>query len=219
MKYRSHAIVLGVAAAAFAAGRWAPTFEPLAQAQPDKKQPANPSISPDMQKKMDDAAKRLQPGAEHKVLDVLVGDWQGSVKMWMDPNAAPMESKGTIHREWVLDNHFVHEEVKGDAMQPGGAPFHAMGIIGYNTIDKRYECGWVENMATWITVTDGTYDAAKKTFTFSGEGPNGMTGLRQQQRMVLDCSNSDRQVITGWTLASDGAEVKSFEGTFERVKK
>ena len=208
MKYRTHAAVLGVAVAAFAAGRWAPTLEPLAQGQPEE-----------TQKKMEEASKRSKPGPEHKVLDLLLGDWQGSVKMWTDPDAAPMESKGTIHREWVLDNHFVHEEVTGDAMAPGGSPFHAMGVIGYNTLSKQYECAWVENMATWITVTEGTYDAAKKTFTFSGVCYNGMTGMRESRRMVMDCSSADRQVMTGWTRAADGPEAKTFEGTFERVKK
>jgi hypothetical protein len=220
MKYRNHVIVLGVAAAAFAAGRWAPTLETAAQAQPDKHQPAagQPAMTPEQMKQMQDMEAKMKPGAEHKVLDVLVGDWKGSVTFWMSAGAPPMENKGSIHREWILDGHFVSEEVTGEPMGPGASEFQGHGIVGYNTIEKRYESGWIENMATWISTANGTYDAGKKTFSFSGDMLNPATGKREKTRSVLDCSSPDREVMTSWSIGGDGKEYKSFEGKFERVK-
>jgi hypothetical protein len=211
MKYRNQVVLLAVVGAAVGVGRWTAglSLSSEAMAQPEKKE-ATPGAAGGME--------MMQPGAEHKVLDVLVGDWKGEVKMWMDPAQEPMVSKGTIHREWVLDGHFVHEAVSGDAMG-GGPAFQGIGVTGYNPVEKRYEAGWVDNMSMWITTMNGTYDASKKTFTFAGECLNGMTGKREKQRHVMDVSNPDREVMSAWTTGPDGKEFKAFEGAFERVKK
>lgn len=211
MKYRNQVVLLVVVGAAFGVGRWTTglEFSSQAVAQPDKKAPAQPA--PDLTK--------MGIGAEHKVLDVTVGDWAGTVKMWGDPAGAPQESKGKIHREWVLDGHFVHAAASGDPVVPGGAAYQGMGVMGYNSAEKRYEAGWVTNMGTAISFATGKYDAAKKTFTYESEVLDPKSGQHVKHREVLDCSTPDREVMAGYNVGSDGKEVKMFEATFDRVKK
>jgi hypothetical protein len=213
MKYRNHVIVLVVGVGAFAAGRWAPSFEPVAQGQPDKKAPggAAPAGGQPM------GAPPVAP--ELKALEVFAGDWTGSVKMWMDPAAPPRESTGTIHREWILDGHYLSELIEGAAAAPGEPAYEGHAIMTYNPIEKRYEAGWIDNMSSWITTTTGAYDSGKKAFTFTGDAMNGMTGKREKHRDVVDVSNPDHHVYTTWTTGPDGKEFKAFEGTFDRVKK
>jgi hypothetical protein len=214
MKYRNQVVLLAIVGAAFGVGRWTSglDFSSTAQAQPDKKAPAATPTQPAMD------PTKMGIGPEHRVLDVLVGDWQGSVTMWMAPGTEPDHNTGTIHREWVLDGHFVHEKVDGGAMGPGGPMFKGMGVTGYNSATKQYEAGWVDNTSTAIVKSTGSYDAAKKTFTYSGERPDGM-GHTVKFRDVLDCSSPDREVMASYSTGADGKEFKSFEGTFDRAKK
>src|SRR5262245_31763975 len=74
----------------------------LTRAQ-DAKSPPNPEA---LLKALAEAGK---PGAEHKKLQPLVGNWTFTMKVWTDPSQAPAELKGTIERKWIMDGRFVHE--------------------------------------------------------------------------------------------------------------
>lgn len=156
-------------------------------------------------------------GEEHRRLEPLAGAWDITVKVWMDPAAPPMESTATVRREWALDGHFVIEHVESPAA--AGMPgFRGMGIIGYNTVEKRYENVWIENMATHVSFMTGAYDAAKQTLTFEGDMLDPMSGRRSRQRHVIDLANADRHTAVGLGLGADGKETKNFEGVFTRRK-
>ena len=62
-------------------------------------------MAPEMQAYME----AMTPGDHHRNLDALVGHWEGEVKIWMHPGAEPMVMPATIHREWILDGHYIQE--------------------------------------------------------------------------------------------------------------
>jgi len=220
LKWKQTTMIAAIGVGAFVLGRALPPSAGTAAAQPEKKaeKPAQPEKKPDA--KGDDGMaammELMQPGAEHKQLDTMVGEWEGSVKFWMTPDGEPMESKGKVKREWVLDGRFVKEDVDADAM---GQRFLGLGYTGYNTVEKKYESVWMENMSTYIGFQTGSYDAAKKSFTFVGEVLDPMTNKRVRQTTVVDVSNPDREVMTGSCPGPDGKAFKNFEGVFERKKK
>ncbi len=200
MSIRSGVIVAALVGGAFAAGRLIPSEPNVALAN----QPEG----------MEDMMASMQPGEHHKVLERFVGTWEGDVEFWFAPGTEAMKSHGTIRREWIMDGRFVIEHVEAES---SGMPFKGMGIVGYNTIENKYENVWLENMATWISTSSGTYDAAKKTFTFTGEMLDPQTGKRVKQRSVIDCSTPGREVMSGYCPGPDGKEYKNFSGVF--VKK
>ena len=233
LKWKQTGFIAAVGIIAFVAGRAIPVTGGATAAQPEKKpadKPAQPASDkkPDKQPDkagapgMDDMMAKMmamgQPGAEHKALDPLVGEFEGSVKFWMAPGTDPMESKATIKREWILDGRFVIEHVNGEGMG-GGPPFKGLGIVGYSNMDKKYESVWCENMATHMSFASGTYDATKKTFTLVGDMLDPATGKKVKQTSTLDVSNPDREVMTGTCPGPDGKPMKNFEGVFERKKK
>src|SRR5262249_33623629 len=63
----------------------------------------------------------------------------------------------------------------------------------------------------------GTFDAATKTFTFTGNEMD-MSGKKVKFRTTIDCSNKDTQVKTGFKPGRDGKEFKAFEFTLTRKK-
>ncbi len=230
----AHRTVVGmvlVAGLAYGAGRYGVLADPASLAgqpekpkQPDAKKPAPAPAQPAGQPKMtpEDEAymKAGTPGDNHRVLDAFIGDWEGSVKIWMKPGTEPMESKGAVSRKWIMDKHFVEETV--DAQSVGGPPggqFHGMGLMGYNNLDKTYEFAWVDNESTPIMFETGSFDAKTKLFTTHGKHTDPVTGKACTTRGEMNLSNPDRQTYLGYSTGADGKEFKSFEGVFERKKK
>ena len=61
-----------------------------------------------------------KPSENHKLLADIVGTWNYTVKMWMDPDAyaKPEESKGTAVRKSMMDGRYF---VTGRDRQDGDA--------------------------------------------------------------------------------------------------
>jgi len=216
MAWKTTALVAGAAAVAFVAGRAATWSEPAAVAQPPKEtKPAQPPAG-DVPPEMAAMMEKMQPGAHHRHLDVMTGRWEGTVKFRMSADEEWQELTGVAEREWDMDGRFLMERVKGPAMMPGMPEFKGLGITGYNTFENRYESLWIENMATYMGFMTGTYDAAKKTLTFSGDMLDPVSGKRQKQRQVIDLSDPKKEVMSGFCIGADGKEFKNFEGTFAK---
>lgn len=179
---------------------------------------AAPAISPQPeQPEMDPAMMAwVTPDEHHKALEPLIGEWDGKVTIWLEPGATePLVSTGTATREWAMDGRFVIEHIK--ARMPGVAgEYRGMGIIGYNTVENRYETVWIENMATYMTFMEGTLDPEKKVLTFEGEVLDPMTGQRTHSRYVTDMSDPNRHLGFGYATGPDGKEYKNFEGVMEK---
>jgi hypothetical protein len=155
------------------------------------------------------------PGPEHKTLDALAGSWKARVKFWMDPSQPPVESEGTIERKWIMGGRFLEEHFKGDA---GGQAFTGLGLVGYDKLKKKYSYAWIDSMTTAISTSDGTYDAAKKTFTFVNEALDPYSGRKTKNRDVTRILSADRHVSEMYKTPSGGKEFKVLEIDYRRKK-
>jgi hypothetical protein len=206
-------IVLVIASAAFIAGRAGVGADPaaLGAMQPGRTEAPQKPAKPSNQQEMMALA---QPGEPHKHLELLLGNWEGELKVWFAPGRAPMTFKASKQRESLFGKRFVIEHVE---MSSDMGPIHALGIMGYNNAEKRYESFYIDDGGTAMIMSTGTFDTATKTFTFTGD-ENDMTGKKVQRRMTLDCSNKDQQIMAGFKPGRDGQEFKSYECTYTRKK-
>jgi hypothetical protein len=156
------------------------------------------------------------PGPQHQLLDALAGSWSGVVKMWMDPTKPPTESACTIDSKWILGGRFLHEEVKGQFM---GQPFSGVGLTGYDNIQKKYVGMWVDSMSTGISHSQGTADAAGKTFTFEAENLDPLSGKKVKSRDVTRIQGKDNYSLEMFKTGPDGKEFKAMEIVFTRQPK
>jgi hypothetical protein len=203
MSHRKSILTVTLSAGlAFAAGLIAAPSRPAQPEQPEMDFANMPGMSTD---------------EHHEALTPLIGEWKGKVKFWMTPDAEPMESEGTVTREWTMDGRFVIEHVTG-SMPDDPEGFKGMGLIGYNTVEGRYETIWIENMATYVTMMTGEMEDSGKSMTFTGDVLDPMTGARLHSRHTLDMSNPRRHVSEGFCTGPDGKEFKNFEGVMERVR-
>lgn len=175
--------------------------------------PKKPDSVQEAMKKME---KHATPGAEHKKLEPLVGMWNYTCKVWMDPSKPPMEMKGTIERKWILGNRFIEEKVSGTGMD-GKPGFEGIGVVGYDNGEKKFTMSWICNMCTSIATSAGTCDVSGKTFTFENEAYCPVREKKIKGREVLRMESNDRHVMERFEI-ENGKERKVMEIIAIRTK-
>lgn len=168
----------------------------------------------DMMKMMTEMAKLNE---NHKLLASLDGNWDYVVKMWMDGDTTKkaQESKGTATRKSIMGGRFVTMEVKGKMQMPGAdgkmkdMDFNGMGLEGYDNAKQKFVASWMDNMGTGIMMTEGTYDAATKTFTHTGEYQMAPT-MKQKIKEVIKITDAKHMVFE-WYEDRGGKETKTME--------
>jgi hypothetical protein len=181
-----------------------PSKAPAAAAAPD------PAKMAEMMKKVEAAGA---PGAPHKALEPLIGEWTAVVKSWMAPGTPPVESKGTAKTDWALNGRFVREEFSGDMM---GKPFRGMSLTGYDNLKGKYTSVWVDDMSTAIFTSTGTSDDGGKAITFSSKMDCPATGEKDMPvKQVLRIISADKHIFEMHDPRK-GEDSKTMEITYTR---
>jgi hypothetical protein len=182
-------------------------------------QPPNPA---EMMKQMVEMGKLNE---NHKMLADMDGNWNYAIKMWMnpDPNAKPQESKGTANRKSIMGGRYVVMDVTGKMQMPDQTgkmkdmQFKGMGVEGYDNVKKKFVSSWIDNMGTGIQFSDGTYDPATKTLTYTSEMEM-MPGMKTPVREVIKLTDKDHMLLE-WYETHGGQEKKTMEIAYTRAGK
>jgi hypothetical protein len=157
------------------------------------------------------------PGPEHKVLAKLEGVWSANVKAWFMPGKPPEESTATMKRTLILGGRYLREEFEGKF---GGEAFSGVSLVGYDRLRKKYVSTWADSMSTGIMISEGTYDADAKSFTYRTDDVDPMTGRKMKGRDLLRFDTDDKLTFEMYRApAEDGAkEFKLLEIVYTRKK-
>src|SRR5688572_28248554 len=93
------------------------------------------------------AMELIKPGPEHQQLAKLVGTWDVACKMWMQPDAPPVDSKGSETFTTVFEGRFLQAKFEGSMM---GQPFTGYSTMGYDRSAKRYVTTWHDSISTGL---------------------------------------------------------------------
>jgi hypothetical protein len=220
---RSLAVILAAALITIPSFAQGQETSPSAASTPVTTQPAasgSPSEA-EMMKQMMELAKLNE---NHKLIADLAGTWNYTVKFWMnpDPNAKPQESKGIATRKPTMDGRYFVMDVTGKMEMPGPdgkkkeMTFKGMGIEGYDNVKKKFVGTWMDNMGTGIMMSEGTYDPATKTFTYTGEY-EAIPGMKTKIREVMKIVDKDHHNFE-WYEDRGGQEAKTMEISYTRKK-
>lgn len=160
----------------------------------------------------------------HKLLGDLAGTWNYTVKFWMnpDPSAKPQESKGVAVRKPMMNGRFYALDVSGKMQMPGedgkmkDVNFKGMGLEAYDNVKKKFVSTWMDNMGTGIMISEGTYDPATKTFTYTGEY-EAIPGMNTKIRETVKIVDKDHHLFE-WFENRGGQDVKTMEINYARAK-
>jgi hypothetical protein len=186
---------------------------------------AAPSGQPNMQEMMKQMMEMSKLNENHKVLTDLDGNWNYTIKFWMnpDPNAPPQQSKGAATRKSVMGGRFVVMDVSGKMQMPGedgkmkDMQFKGMGVEGYDNVKKKFVSSWIDNMGTGIQFSDGTYDPATKTLTYTSE-MEPVPGMKTPVREVIKVADNNHMTLE-WYENHGGQEKKTMEINYTRAGK
>jgi hypothetical protein len=158
----------------------------------------------------------MTPGAGHAALAPRIGTWNLKVRMFAAPGAPAQESTGTSTMQWILDGRYLEDVTTGEF---GGQTFHGRGLVGFDNLRKEYVGTWIDNFGTGIMHSTGTYDAATRTFSFTGEMPefsyaNDYVANRSTERWT----DGDHWVMESFTPAADGSEFMSMQIEYSRAR-
>lgn len=162
--------------------------------------------SPEMAEMMAAYEKAGMVTEHHKALEKMAGDWELTVKMWMDPSSEPMVSYATSEAEMIFGGRFLSEEVTGEFM---GQEFHGHGLTGYNNITGEYEATWIDNFSTRIYQYLGGFNEAGDEFTMKGEQLDPITGEAIPTWSTIRFEG-DGMFVEAWE-ERDGEKVKTME--------
>lgn len=168
----------------------------------------------DQAKAMEAYMKAAAVTADHEALKYFAGRWKVEAKMWAFPGAPATESVNTNEGEMIMGGRYVRLTYKGEMM---GRPFEGLQISGYDNIAKAYKTLWIDNSSTSFYILTGAYNAATKTYTFTGRWADPMGG-DTPVRMVIKIVSSDEYVSETYMKLPDGKEFLNMSDRSVRVK-
>jgi len=197
-------IVLGLAASLAAPA--------LAQ---EKKPAAAPPMSKEQQAQMDAMMKAMTPGVPHKRLGELAGEWTFTSRMWMDPSAPPSETSGSSTYRLIMGGRYLQGDHRGAFM---GMPFEGMSITAFDNVSQKYYASWIDNMSTGLMFSTGSYDSAKRAYTYLSDMDDPMQlGTRVKVREVFTIVDANTHRMD-WYQTQGGKETKTMEFVYTRKK-
>ena len=136
-----------------------------------------------MAKMMADYQKLGAPGPEHQKLATLAGTWVNHLKMWMGPEAQPMETPvGTHTGEMILGGRFLRFTETGEMMP--GMTMEGVGILGFDKTKQLYTLLWIDNSATSMYTAAGDGGRRGEDDHAAGQGRQSDDEREEQGREV-----------------------------------
>ncbi len=143
-------------------------------------------------------------GPEFDALKKSVGKWDMTMKM------QGQEFKGTGDYKMGVGGLWLVSDVEIDM---GGMKFVGHGMDTYNAKEKKFVGVWLDSMTPSAMNTEGSYDAATKTLTMSGEAP-GPDGKPAKFTNKIKWKDDDH-----YTFAMYQGDAKEPEFTIEYARK
>lgn len=119
----------------------------------------------------------------------LAGHWSVQQSMWTTPGASPVVDHGTATYALVLGGR----DLRQDLRIASSKPFEGLGYIGQDGVAGSYFSSWMDTNFSGMILAHGSYDAASRTYTFTGEMA-GSDGSPVPVREVMRIADSDHFV-------------------------
>lgn len=158
--------------------------------------------------------ENMTPGENHKWLASMNGNWDATVKMWMDPTQPPDVSKATTTNEMIMNGLYQRSSHSGNMM---GMPFNGESITGYDNFKKQFVASWIDNFGSGIMFMKGEYNTKGDALVLYGSMPDPANGKVMQVKQVTEKTSEDSYTFTMYLIIND-QDIKNMEITYTRAK-
>lgn len=178
----------------------------------DEKGDAQPKApTPEQMQKQQEAA---QPGAQHKLLARMVGEWDTELKIWMNPSVKqPMAMKSSAKSEMILGGRFL--QTTSVTESPFGKT-ETLGIMGCDRRDGTFTTIGFDTMGTYAVSARGKYDEATKTFTLHGTDRDPILDHTQKYKFVTQLVSDDKFIVS--VIFTDKMHTRGLVDEFKMVE-
>jgi hypothetical protein len=160
------------------------------------------------------SAKALPKVAkEIELLHKDIGEWDATVLAAAAPGQQPTAESAVERVSAACLGRWLWSDFKGQFM---GAPFEGHALMGYDTNQKKYVSIWIDSMSAAAAQTLGTFDAAKKAYTFNGSSVD-PTGKPMTINEVVTWKDDNTRVLKMEFKCDD--QVSNMEITYKRKTK
>lgn len=146
------------------------------------------------------AAQMAQPGAEHKAIAQLAGNWSGQATLQF-PGMEPMTSEIEVTNTMDLGGFWLLGHFEGSMM---GIPFSGHSVFGFDTEKGKYVEIWVDSMRSGMSQLEGDYDAGSRKWTKWLDGKHPMTGEPIRERHTVTLRAADVMILELAMPGEDG---------------
>ncbi|MES2480220.1 MAG: DUF1579 domain-containing protein [Bacteroidota bacterium] len=167
-------------------------------------------VKPDSATMMKNWQEYMTPGTMHQMLASWDGNWIGESSMWMSPDAPPQVSALTVTHSMIHGGRYQIATHKGTMMD---MPFEGTSTTGYDNAKKKFINTWIDNTGTGMMYSEGTWDEATKTITYTGKcvASDRGDGSEMAVKQVLKIIDDKHQEFTMYMIEDDGKETKTLE--------
>ena len=160
--------------------------------------------------------KAMTPGEGQKRLDPMIGNFDVTVLVWLDPNKPPLEYKGSSVNSWTLGGRYV-QTMLVTAMD--GEPFEGIGYYGFDNTSKTYEAVWMDNGSTAISMYRGVMDKSGRSAVLKSREATAAGSKPVEVEMRVSIAEGGDHVTQLWGAPRGGKAFKMMELRSVRAKK
>jgi hypothetical protein len=154
------------------------------------------------------------PGEHHRHLQALAGDWKVATRMWAEPSAPPVESRGKMHASPILGGRFIESRYEGDLL---GLLVSGVGIDGYDNRSQKHVGMWIDSQGTALVVLEGSCSEGGKVVTMTADFLDPVDGVAKTMKTVTTVVEDGRVVSETFVRAASGGEfVRTVETVYTR---
>jgi hypothetical protein len=159
---------------------------------------------------------QVEPQAEHKWLQKLVGEWTFESECVMGPDQPAMKHTGSetvrsVGGLWTLG------EIRG--VWPDGGQMTSFMTLGYDPTTKRFVGTFIASMMTHLWIYNGVLDAAGKVLTLDAEGPDFSGGPNMAKYQdIIEFGSDDHRTLKSQILGPDGKWQNFMTAHYRRTK-
>jgi hypothetical protein len=151
--------------------------------------------------------------AADRLLQSLIGEWEGTNKTWFEPGVLADESPiaGTIRE--VPGSRFICYEYQSTLNKE---PFNGMVIFGFNVYQQKFEAAWVDgfHMNTNLMFSTGLSTAYGFSVLGSYQDPGG--GSLWGWRTAVEVISPKQIILSAYNIPPQGEESIAIETRYTR---
>lgn len=157
--------------------------------------------------------KANMPGSNHAyLLGNMLGTWNATSTMWLQPGAQPVTSEGTSVCTQQMTGRFVQMEHEGEM---NNLPFRGLGYFGYNNATDQFENVWMDSSSTSMMFSTGS--KSNNEITWRGQYVDPVTKQTKIGRSVTRFDSRDQMTFQMFETWTDGSEFKTLEIVYTRA--